>query len=127
MKINRNRWNSFRRSLIYDPTAHRRLQKDINDFEILLVTEVETAAFARQDRIVQLSHVEPAAKAVYERQYRRQTRHELALLAGGILLGTFLSGFVNEVTAKAIDSSILLLYLMMGFAGTFLVTWGLKL
>ncbi len=70
------------------------------------------------------SHVEEAIEIV-NRSKKRFSSKDLAITVGGAFFGTFVQGFITEVSASKVNTNTIIFYVILGFLGIFLTFWGI--
>jgi len=97
----------------------------VRKFAVSLLLQAKTLAYQQKADIVLSSHVEEAHDIVLSER-KKSWSNELKLAFGGALLGTFFQGFANELSLTSLRPFWITFYVIAGFAGAFLIFWGLR-
>lgn len=101
--------------------ADKLVNQIVKEFEDDL--RLQAHMLAKEDDMVLSSHVKEAL-SVIRRGKERKWSHELLILLGGGLFGTFLAGFVTELSTATPRPFWIAVYVIMGFSGAALIFLG---
>ena len=104
------------------PRASAEVRNVVDEFSADLLIQSKT--LARNDEIVLVSHVRKAVEVLQKRK-RRTWRQELAMSVGGILIGTFLQGFITELAKNPMSGLWISIYVVLGIVGIILLFIGM--
>jgi len=103
------------------PQADSLIEESVEGFTTDLL--LQARILARHDELVLKSHVKIALDIIRRRKSRNWLQ-ELLILVGGILFGTFIPGFLTELSQNIIRPNWIIVYVILGFAGTLLIFIG---
>lgn len=101
------------------------VKRDIADFSDSLVLQAKVLAYQQKDEMVLSNHVREALDIVSKRKKQRWTR-DLGIIIGSALFGTFVQGFVAELSSLQINPTLTAIYTILGVAGLIGVFWELR-
>jgi hypothetical protein len=105
------------------PQAVQKARKCINDFAITLIMQAKTLAFSKKADLVLTTHIDEALEMLNTKK-RESWYREIAIIIGSAFFGAFIQGFVSELSSG--NAFLIASYTVMGFAGIFMVFWGLR-
>jgi len=105
----------------FHPQAKDHAQELINNFATSLIFQAKLLAFRRGAEIVLSRDVDEALNFISQER-TQNWRKKLVIAIGGAMLGAFLEGFVGALSP--VNVTQIVLYVIMGFTGMFLVFWG---
>jgi hypothetical protein len=103
--------------------AEQRAREYIDDFAESLLLQSKTLADIQEADVVLSTHVDDAHNIIIRAQKKGWER-ELFLILGSALFGTFLQGFITELTAG--HKGLVIVYTFLGFLGMIMVFIGLR-
>ena len=103
--------------------AEKAIKQYVNDFATSLLLQAKVIAYRSKADVVLSNHVDEALETVNRSRQQTWSR-ELVIIIGSALLGAFVQGFISELGSG--NSVLLAIYVVLGFAGMFLVFWGLR-
>jgi hypothetical protein len=103
------------------PQADSLVKESIDSFTTDLL--LQARILARHDELVLRSHVKAALEIIRKRK-SRNWQQELFILLGGILFGTFIPGFLTELSQQSVRPTWIITYVLLGFIGATLVFIG---
>lgn len=106
------------------PPAEEFIEDLIMDFGTTLLVQAKTLAYQREDDIVLKNHVSDALNIIQQERRPKRWRN-WAVALGGVLLGTFVSGFTAELSSR-MHPIMLAIYVVLGFLGLILMFAGFK-
>ena len=105
------------------PQAKEHAQKLITNFATSLIFQAKLLAFRRGAEVVLSKDVDDALNSIT--QARTQSwKTQLVIAFGGAMFGAFLEGFIDALSP--VNVLQIVIYVIMGFIGMFLVFWGLR-
>jgi len=108
------------------PEAEVRIRQYVSDFATSLLLQARLLAHEGRDSIVLSRHVERAASIIKKAADERGWIKDLFIAVGGAFFGTFLQGFVGELSAIEVRRLVVTIYTVFGFVGMLMVVWGLR-
>ena len=97
------------------------IKESIDSFTTDLL--LQARILARHDEMVLKTHVKSALD-ILQKKKGRNWLQELLILFGGILFGTFISGFLTEISQVIIRPNWIITYVIIGFIGVLLIFIG---
>jgi len=107
----------------FHPQAKEHAQKLIANFATSLISQAKLLAFRREAEVVLSRDVDDALSAITLGR-TQSLRKQLVIAFGGAMFGAFLEGFIGALSPVNVIQIVL--YVIMGFIGMFLVFWGLR-
>jgi F0F1-type ATP synthase assembly protein I len=101
------------------PLAAEHIENLIMHFATTLVVQAKTLAYQRNDDNVTQNHVDEALSIIQQERMQKPWRTWFGVF-GGVLVGVFLSGFLNELSAGT-RPVWLAIYVAFGFLGLVLM------
>jgi hypothetical protein len=104
------------------PDAEQTTLRIVDDFATALVLEAKRLAYQGKADVVLSSHIEEAYNVITSKR-RENLLKQICQIIGGAFFGAFIQGFISELPkGNIIQISI---YVILGFLGVGLFTWGL--
>ena len=103
--------------------AEEALKQYVQNYAGAILHHAKVIAYRSNSVQVQSSHVEEAIEII-NRSKKQLWSKDMLLTVGGAFFGTFVQGFVTEFSTKDVNASAVVIYVILGFLGSFLVFWG---
>jgi hypothetical protein len=112
-------------NIAFHPNAKDLAKRNIADFSDSLVLQAKILAYQQKDDMVLCNHVRDALDIISKRKKTKWTR-DLGIVIGSALFGTFVQGFVAELSSTPINPALIAIYTILGVAGLIGVFWELR-
>jgi heme A synthase len=103
--------------------AEKLFRELVETYAADLLLQSKLLAFRRGHDEVQSTDVNEAQEVIQQRGQRSRSR-EFQIIIGSTFIGAFIPGFINELSTA--NTLLLVLYVLMGFVGIFMVVWALR-
>lgn len=107
-------------------TAEKLFRQLVNDYATSILYQAKLLAFRRKDDAVLSSHIEEAQDIV-EQQRKQNRARELQIIFGSALIGAFIPGFIDQLSATNPNPGLIVIWVLTGFIGLFLLLWSLRI
>lgn len=105
-----------------DRQSEELVKKYVRDFTAALIANAKLETHNTGEKTVTIKHIEKALELIISR--KRNNTSQFILMIGSALFGAFVQGFISEVMNGNI--TLIVVYVILGFIGTFLSIWSFR-
>jgi hypothetical protein len=109
--------------LEFHSAAKTALLQRADEFATSLMLEAKNIAYRNRADIVISSYIDDALEIINSKKKDNLSK-QVAQVIGGAFFGAFIQGFITELSTG--NTLLIVIYVVLGFLGVGLFTWGLR-